>query len=70
MARDSATQKMVPDSAKFPNGISRLADQIHALGLKIGIYRQARGPGVSLFRSHNLVIVTLVRRLVLGSRGL
>ncbi|KAF8894105.1 glycoside hydrolase [Infundibulicybe gibba] len=39
--RDSATQRMVPDPIKFPNGISGLASQIHALGLKIGIYSDA-----------------------------
>ncbi|KAH8120409.1 glycoside hydrolase [Phellopilus nigrolimitatus] len=38
MTRDSSTGRIVPDSNKFPNGIDSLADQIHALGLKIGIY--------------------------------
>ncbi len=32
---------MVPDPIKFPNGIDGLADQIHALGLKLGIYSSA-----------------------------
>ncbi|KAL7276831.1 hypothetical protein RUND412_000172 [Rhizina undulata] len=32
---------MVPDATKFPNGIDGLADSIHALGLKIGIYSDA-----------------------------
>ncbi|KAG6920247.1 hypothetical protein DXG01_005016 [Tephrocybe rancida] len=41
MARDSATKKIVPDPTKFPNGIASLATQIHALGLKIGIYGDA-----------------------------
>jgi hypothetical protein len=31
---------LVPDPVKFPRGIKALADDIHALGLKIGIYRQ------------------------------
>ena len=31
---------MVPDPLKFPRGIKPLAHDIHALGLKIGIYRQ------------------------------
>ncbi|KAF9003997.1 glycoside hydrolase superfamily [Cyathus striatus] len=41
MARNSTTQKIVPDPNKFPNGISGVAAQIHALGLKIGIYSDA-----------------------------
>lgn len=28
----------MPDTTKFPNGISGTADQVHNLGLKIGIY--------------------------------
>lgn len=39
MARDSSTGTIVPDPVKFPNGISGVATQVHALGLKIGIYR-------------------------------
>ncbi|KAI1201106.1 glycoside hydrolase family 27 protein [Nemania serpens] len=39
--RDSVTQQLVPDPERFPNGISGLADQIHALGFKIGIYSSA-----------------------------
>lgn len=41
MTRDANTKRIVPDPAKFPTGISGLATQIHALGLKIGIYRSA-----------------------------
>ena len=37
--RDPAN-KLVPDPLKFPRGIKALAHDIHALGLKIGIYRQ------------------------------
>lgn len=33
--------KMVPDTTKFPNGISGLATAVHALGLKVGIYSDA-----------------------------
>ncbi|KAG5639125.1 hypothetical protein H0H81_006714 [Sphagnurus paluster] len=40
-ARDSKTNRIVPDPAKFPNGIKGLADKIHALGLKVGIYSDA-----------------------------
>lgn len=28
----------MPNSTTFPNGISGVADQVHNLGLKIGIY--------------------------------
>lgn len=39
MKRDTSTGRIVPDPTKFPNGISGVADQVHALGLKMGIYR-------------------------------
>lgn len=39
MKRDATTGRIVPDPTKFPNGISGVADQVHALGLKMGIYR-------------------------------
>lgn len=29
---------MIPDPAKFPDGISGVAKEVHDLGLKIGIY--------------------------------
>jgi len=32
---------LVPDPEKFPNGMRALADEIHSLGLKIGIYSDA-----------------------------
>jgi alpha-galactosidase len=38
MTRDSAG-RIVPDPNKFPNGISGVADKVHNLGLKVGIYR-------------------------------
>ncbi|KAL9711461.1 hypothetical protein Ac2012v2_004532 [Leucoagaricus gongylophorus] len=38
--RDSSG-RIVPDPTKFPNGISGVASQVHALGLKIGIYSDA-----------------------------
>ncbi|KAI0785672.1 glycoside hydrolase superfamily [Abortiporus biennis] len=41
MTRDVSTQRIVPDPTKFPNGISGVASQVHALGLKIGIYSDA-----------------------------
>ncbi|KAL1984927.1 hypothetical protein VTN96DRAFT_8586 [Rasamsonia emersonii] len=37
----NASGYLVPDPAKFPNGIDGLAEKIHALGLKIGIYSSA-----------------------------
>ncbi|KAI0766513.1 glycoside hydrolase [Irpex lacteus] len=41
MARDSTTGRIVPDPTKFPNGIDSVATQVHALGLKFGIYGDA-----------------------------
>ncbi|EPS41014.1 hypothetical protein H072_5097 [Dactylellina haptotyla CBS 200.50] len=38
--RDSSGN-LVADPSKFPNGMKWLADQVHALGLKIGIYSSA-----------------------------
>ena len=34
----SENGSLVPDSEKFPNGIAKLADTIHGMGLKLGIY--------------------------------
>jgi alpha-galactosidase len=34
----AADGSMVPDPAKFPSGIKALADQLHALGLRSGLY--------------------------------
>ncbi|KAI0746038.1 glycoside hydrolase [Earliella scabrosa] len=39
--RDASTGRIVPDPIKFPNGISGVADKVHALGLKFGIYSDA-----------------------------
>ncbi|KAG8844427.1 hypothetical protein FRB96_003062 [Tulasnella sp. 330] len=39
--RDPTTQRILPDSNKFPNGIEYLATEIHNLGLKFGIYGDA-----------------------------
>ncbi|MGW2566359.1 NPCBM/NEW2 domain-containing protein [Streptomyces sp. NPDC001537] len=39
-ARD-ADGKLVPDPARFPNGIEAVADYVHAKGLKLGIYTSA-----------------------------
>jgi len=38
--RDRNTNEQVPDPSRFPHGIKAVADRIHSLGLKIGIYRQ------------------------------
>ena len=35
--RDS-NNKLQPDPERFPNGIKSLADQLHSMGLKLGIY--------------------------------
>ena len=39
-SRDSGGH-LVPDPAKFPDGISGTADYVHSLGLKLGIYEDA-----------------------------
>jgi len=39
--RDPVTNEIVVDAEKFPNGIDTLADRLHNLGLKIGIYSNA-----------------------------
>jgi alpha-galactosidase len=39
--RDPATGRLVPDPAKFPDGIKGTADYVHSLGLKLGIYEDA-----------------------------
>ncbi|PMD32714.1 glycoside hydrolase family 27 protein [Hyaloscypha variabilis F] len=39
--RDNLTGQILPEPTKFPSGISGVADQIHTLGLKVGIYGSA-----------------------------
>ncbi|OQD60188.1 hypothetical protein PENPOL_c026G04470 [Penicillium polonicum] len=39
--RDKNTNRLIPDPSKFPDGISGVAEQVHKLGLKIGIYSSA-----------------------------
>lgn len=39
--RDKNTNELIPDLAKFPEGISGLADRIHDMGFKLGIYSSA-----------------------------
>lgn len=39
MARNPSTNQIVPDPSKFPDGLASVASQVHALGLKMGIYR-------------------------------
>ena len=42
MARErSASGELLPDAATFPDGIAFVADQVHSLGLKLGIYESA-----------------------------
>ncbi|KAI0318865.1 glycoside hydrolase superfamily, partial [Amylostereum chailletii] len=40
-ARDPTTQRQVPNATTFPDGIKGVADQVHSLGLKLGIYSDA-----------------------------
>jgi alpha-galactosidase len=39
--RDNVTGRINPDYAKFPRGVQHTADEIHKLGLKLGIYSDA-----------------------------
>lgn len=39
--RDNSTGRIQPDYNKFPQGIKHTADEIHNLGLKLGIYSDA-----------------------------
>jgi len=39
--RDPITSRLVPNTTKFPDGMSGTADQVHALGLKYGMYSSA-----------------------------
>jgi alpha-galactosidase len=39
--RHPVTREIIPDFGKFPQGIRHTVQQIHALGLKIGIYSDA-----------------------------
>lgn len=36
--RDPKTDRLVPDPAKFPNGMKSLSDYVHSKGLKFGMY--------------------------------
>jgi len=38
MQRDSKTQRLIPNKQRFSHGIEPLADYVHSLGLKLGIY--------------------------------
>jgi len=39
--RDPVTSRLVPNTTKFPDGMSGTADKVHALGLKYGMYSSA-----------------------------
>jgi alpha-galactosidase len=39
--RDPQTGRLIPDPAKFPDGIKGTADYVHSKGLKLGIYEDA-----------------------------
>ena len=38
MKQRSKDWRLIPDPAKFPNGINAVADYVHSKGLKFGIY--------------------------------
>lgn len=50
--RDNVTQRIVPDPVKFPEGIRHVADEVHARGLKLGIYGDAGEFVLILKRTH------------------
>jgi alpha-galactosidase len=50
MTRDAAGD-LQPDPAKFPDGIKPLADYVHSLGLKFGMYSTLLDLGYSGFRT-------------------
>ncbi|KAH8904673.1 glycoside hydrolase [Coniochaeta sp. PMI_546] len=39
--RNSTTNEILPNYERFPDGINGLADKVHSLGLKLGIYSDA-----------------------------
>ncbi|KAH8916028.1 glycoside hydrolase family 27 protein [Atractiella rhizophila] len=39
--RDPKTRKISADSSRFPQGIKHIADELHGLGFKVGIYSSA-----------------------------
>ena len=41
LGRDNTTHQLLPNMTKFPDGIVGLADKIHGMGLKFGIYSSA-----------------------------
>ena len=41
LRRDNITKELVVDKTKFPHGIEYVADKVHDLGLKLGIYSDA-----------------------------
>lgn len=41
LRRDNGTKEFIVDKKKFPNGIGHVADKVHELGLKLGIYSDA-----------------------------
>jgi alpha-galactosidase len=41
LGRDNTTNRLLPNMTKFPEGIKGLADKVHDLGMKFGIYSTA-----------------------------
>lgn len=39
--RDNTTHQLLPNMTKFPDGIKGVADKVHDMGLKFGIYSSA-----------------------------
>lgn len=54
--RDNVTHELIVDKKKFPRGISYVADKVHELGLKLGIYSNA---GQSAPRHRSTIVLTV-----------
>lgn len=37
-ARNASNNRIIPNPTRFPTGIIGVAEEVHALGLKIGLY--------------------------------
>ena len=41
LGRDNTNHQILPNATKFPDGIKGVADKVHDMGLKFGIYSSA-----------------------------
>ncbi|KAJ7045468.1 glycoside hydrolase superfamily [Mycena alexandri] len=66
IGRNTTNSQIIPDPAKFPNGISSVATQVRALGLKFGIYSDAGTATCSGFPGSLGLKTLMLQRSVLG----